>query len=273
MAFWKDFGTGFNSYGKAIGFIFKEGLWWFFFFPLAINILLFWGGLEGIDALINWINTKMLNWTSLNNADFWGSGALKYILGFLVGGIFKFLFFALFTLIGGYVVLIIMSPVLAFISEKTEKIITGNDYPFSSSQLMRDIVRGILLAIRNMFIEFGWMFVLFIIGIVPVIGWLISLTSPVLMFFISSYFYGFSFMDYSIERQKLSVSQSVKLVRKRKGIAVANGMIFSVSLIIPLCGVSLAGFTAIISTVAAAIAMTKVVEEEKTHIAKTQVNV
>lgn len=268
MAFWKDFGLGFNTYGKAVSFIFKKGLWWYFFFPLAINVLLFWGGLEGIGVLIDFLNTKILGWTSLNDAEFWGSGALKWILSFLVGGIFKFIFFALFTLIGGYIVLIVMSPILALVSEKTEKIITGNDYPFSASQLMRDIVRGVLLAMRNMFIEFGWMFIFMIIGIIPLIGWLLSFVSPVIMFFISSYFYGFSFLDYSIERQKLTVGQSIRLMRKRKGVAIANGMIFSISLIIPFCGVSLAGFTAIISTVAAAIAMTEIVKEEQSLIKK-----
>jgi hypothetical protein len=56
MGFWKDFGLGFNTYGKAISLIFKKGLWWFFFFPIVINILLFWGGLEGIGILIDWLN-------------------------------------------------------------------------------------------------------------------------------------------------------------------------------------------------------------------------
>ncbi len=266
MAFWKDFGLGFNTYGKAISLIFKKGLWWFFFFPIVVNILLFWGGLEGIGVLIDWFNAKVLGWTSLESADFWGSGVLSYILTFLIGGILRFLFFAFFTFIGGYIVLIIMSPILAYLSEKTEKIITGNDYPFSASQLMRDVVRGVLIAIRNMTIELGWMLIFLIIGIIPLIGWIISLFSPVLMFFISSYFYGFSFMDYSIERQKLNVRKSVHLIRKRKGVAIANGMIFSIFLIIPFCGVSLAGFTAIISTVAASIAMTEIVKQEQINV-------
>jgi len=262
MGFWKDFGLGFNTYGKAISFIFKNNIWWFFFFPLAINILLFWGGLEGIGVFIDWFDLKIEGWVGLSDAEFWGSGALKWTLSFLLGGIFKLLFFAIFAFVGGYIVIIIMSPILAFASEKTEKIITGNDYPFSASQLMRDIVRGVLLAMRNMFYEFGWMFIFLIIGIIPLIGWLVSSISFIPMFFISSYFYGFSFMDYSIERQKLTIGQSVRFVRKRKGVALANGMIFSISLIIPFCGVSLAGFTAIISTVAAAIAMTEIVKDD-----------
>ena len=36
-----QFGTGFSSYGKATTFIFKNGLWYYFIFPLLFNILLF----------------------------------------------------------------------------------------------------------------------------------------------------------------------------------------------------------------------------------------
>ncbi|MFH2094528.1 MAG: EI24 domain-containing protein [Bacteroidota bacterium] len=263
--FWKDVGLGFNTYGKALTLIFSKGLWWFFLFPLAFNILLFWGGIEGIGFLGDWFNAKLMGWLHLDQAEFWGSGVLKTILEYLVKGIFNFIFFALFAYLGGFIVLIIMSPVLAYVSEKTEKILTGNDYPFSSAQLMRDMVRGILLALRNMFIELGWSVLFFLIIVVPVIGWLIRLLQidDVLLFLIASYFYGFSFLDYSIERQKLNVKKSVLLVRKRKGLALANGTIFSVTLFIPYIGVGLAGFTAIVSTVAAAIAMTQVVEEEK----------
>ncbi|MFH2142957.1 MAG: EI24 domain-containing protein [Bacteroidota bacterium] len=265
--FWKDLGFGFKSYGKAIELIFTKGLWWFFIFPIIFNLLLFWGGVEGVGFFSDWVNDKVLSWISLDQAEFWGSGVLRYLVTLIVKGLFNIIFIVLFAYIGGFIVLIIMSPILAYISEKTEKILTGNDYPFSSVQLMHDIVRGVSLALRNMFYELSWTLIAFVITIVPLIGWLISLLQidNLFLFIVASYFYGFSFLDYSVERQKFNVRKSVKLVRKRKGVATSIGMIFSISLFIPYIGVGLAGFAAIISTVAATIAMIEIVKQEKTN--------
>ncbi|GAB4280157.1 MAG: hypothetical protein Kow0068_04330 [Marinilabiliales bacterium] len=263
--FWKDLGLGFRTYGQAFNVIFSKGLWWFFIFPIILNILLLWGGFEGVDMIFDWISSKIMQWTNLEKADFWGAGALRWILDFLLKGTLYLVFLAFFAYLSGFIVLIFLSPILAYLSEKTEKILTGNEYPFSAEQLMRDIWRGILLALRNMFIELGWSFIMLIIWIIPIIGWLIHLFQlhNIWLFIVASYFYGFSFMDYSIERQKLNVRKSVHLVRKRKGVALANGMIFSVCLFIPYIGITLSGFTAIISTVAAAIAMIEIVKQEK----------
>lgn len=265
--FWKDLNFGFKTYGKAFELIFSKGLWWFFIFPVIFNLLLFWGGIEGVGFFSDWIDAKVHGWIGLDEAEFWGSGVLSYILTFIIKGFFNIIFIVLFAYVGGFIVLIVMSPVLAYLSEKTEKIITGKDYPFSSTQLMKDIARGIGLALRNMFYELSWTLIAFIITIVPIIGWLFSLLQldNIFLFIIASYFYGFSFLDYSIERQKFSIRKSVKLVRRRKGVAIANGMIFSICLFIPFIGVGMAGFTAIISTVAATIAMTEIVKQESNN--------
>ena len=45
----------------------------------------------------------------------------------------------------------------------------------------------------------------------------------------------------------------------QKGVAVANGMVFSFFLLIPWCGVTLSGFVAIVSVIAATLATNKVV--------------
>ena len=55
-------------------------------------------------------------------------------------------YFSLFK----YLFLIIGSPVFAYLSEKTESIMEGREFPFSFTQLLKDIVRGIKIALRNM---------------------------------------------------------------------------------------------------------------------------
>ena len=59
--------------------------------------------------------------------------------------VFLLFYFSLFK----YIFLIIGSPVFAYLSEKTEGIIEGKDFPFNLKQLLKDIVRGVKLAFRN----------------------------------------------------------------------------------------------------------------------------
>ncbi len=130
----------------------------------------------------------------------------------------------------------IMSPVLALLSEKTEKILTGSDYPFKFMQLIKDIIRGNLIVIRNISIEILWTVLLFFIGYIPIIGYF----APIVLLMISFYFFGFSMIDYSSERHKLSIRESIKYVRKNKGFAIANGCIFYLLLLIPVLGLLVA---------------------------------
>ena len=69
-----------------------------------------------------------------------------------------------------------------------------------------------------------------VIGFIPVIGWLISFLGN---FVISSYFYGFSFMDYTNERQRLSLKDSIAYISNNKGLAIGIGSVFVFCFFIP----------------------------------------
>jgi CysZ protein len=273
MGLFKNFGRGFSAYGQAINLIFTKGLWWFFVFPIALNILFFIGGMMGIGSLTDFIEGWLTSLVAFDGDSFTGASFLEPISGYLsgiVGGlvwvVLKFAFFFIFATVGGYIVIICLSPVFAILSEKTEEILTGNKYPFNGDQIMRDVVRGVLIAFRNMFIELGYMLIIFILSLfIPVLGGIIG---TVILFFIASYFYGFAFIDYTSERRRLSLKQSVQFIRENKGMAIANGMVFSFFMLIPLCGSTLAGFAAIISVVAATIAVHKTVDLSKNPYVK-----
>jgi CysZ protein len=265
MNLFKNFGIGFSAYGKALNMIFTKGLWWFFIFPIALNILIFMAGMFGIgtisELIENWITPLVtFDGDAFTGASFLApiSGYLSGIIGGLVWLVLKVAFFFLFATIGGYIVIILLSPVFAILSEKTAEILTGNKYPFDAEQVMRDILRGVLIAFRNLFIELGYLIIIFILSFfIPVLGGIIG---TIILFFITSYFYGFSFIDYNSERRRLSVKQSVQFIRNNKGMAIANGMVFSFFMLIPFCGTSLAGFAAIVSVVAATIAVHNTVD-------------
>jgi CysZ protein len=148
-------------------------------------------------------------------------------------------YFSLFK----YLFLIVGSPVFAYLSEKTESIIEGRDFPFSIMQLMKDIFRGIKLALRNTMWQAVFTISILILSFFPVVGWV----TPVIMLFVECYYYGFSMLDYSCERHKLSSSASIDYVTKHKGLAIGNGMMFFLMHLVPFAGWMLAPAYAVVA--------------------------
>lgn len=251
ISFFKDLGLGVRTYFSAIGFIFRHGLWWYLIFPIFLNVLLFLGlsalGTKAADALTGWLTGLV----QFEDPDVWWSALLGGTIGWLFAIALKIITFLIFIFFGGYVILAIMSPVFTLLSQKTETLLCGTKYPFDGDQFMRDIWRAILIVTRNALVQFLLVLALYLCSFIPVIDLLV----PFAMFAITAYFYGFSFIDYSMERQKLTIKQSVRFVRRHKGIAIGNGAAFAGLLIIPWCGVSLAGFAAIIAAVGATLAL------------------
>lgn len=259
---WKQMGLALNSYGRAWDFIMKSGLWKFFFVTLVVSVLLWVGGYFIIDwssdIASEWVINTLSGWFDLDGNGWFASG-LTWVLGFLV----KILLWIVFLAVFKSIMLMVISPLLAYISERVDEIITGNKYPFDGDQLMRDVVRGILISLRNMFLELGFAIIFFIISFVPVIGWIISLVG---MFAVSSYFYGFAMMDYTNERRKLKIADSIAFIRAHKGIAIGNGMIFSLFFLVPFIGKFVAPVIAPLwSVVAATLAIHEMIDLKKSY--------
>jgi CysZ protein len=177
----------------------------------------------------------------------------KYALAFVISVI---LFYTSLK-ISKYIILMLMSPVMSLLSERTNEILEGKTIPFSLHQFIRDVARGLVLALRNMILEIISIWAVGIAAIlvtsaVPPLGLFITPMLPVLSFLIGAYFFGFSTMDYTNERHRLSIRESITKIRQLKGVAIANGTIFALLFRIPIIG---AMITTITCTVAACIAM------------------
>lgn len=251
----KGFSLGFQTFFKAIPFIFRHKLWWTFFIPIALSLTLYFLGFSVINHLGDTTRNFLDTWLT-NDSTSKTITILVKILGSITRVIFQIIFFLLFYHLSGYVILMLLSPLFAWVSEKTDNLLNEVEYPFSWNQFFKDIWRGIIIALRNLFYELGVSALLLILTLIPVIRVIATPVSVAFLFFLSAYFYGFSYMDYTNERKKLKVKESIAFIRKYKAVAITNGGLFSVSLFIPVLG----GITAIIATVGATLAMNEIPE-------------
>lgn len=232
-----------QAYFQTHRFIIKHKLWKWIFIPGLIYTLLFCAGiylfLKSSNSAIEFMLLKsgLKEWMDkMQNS--WLSFLL--IFGQIVLQLVSLLFyFSLFK----YIFLIIGSPVFAYLSEKTESIMEGKEFPFSFKQLAKDIARGIKLAFRNMLWQTVYTISILILSLIPLVGWIM----PLIALLVECYYLGFSMLDYSCERNKLSTTQSIAFIGRHKGLAIGNGIVFYAMHFVPVLGWLLAPSYAVIA--------------------------
>ena len=232
-----------QSYFRAHQFISRHRLWKWILIPGILYMILFVVGMfffwQSSDAAVSYLSRRI-------GIDRWlhqqKSGLLSFF--FLMGEIMVRLILVLFYFsLFKYLFLIVGSPLFAYLSEKTESIIEGKDYPFNFKQLLKDIVRGIKLALRNTLWQTVYTVSLLLLSLFPIVGWI----TPVITLFIECYYYGFSMLDYSCERHKLSPTESIAYIGNHKGLAIGNGMVFYMMHLVPVLGWVLAPSYAVVA--------------------------
>lgn len=232
-----------QSYYKAHFFIRRHRLWKWIIIPGIIYTLLFiismyFFGLTA-NSFIEWLSLKTGLKAWLDKS---GSGLLGFLFAF--GGIMLWLiqmlfYFSLFK----YIWLILGSPVFAYLSEKTASIIEEKEFDFDTKQFIRDIFRGIRIAVRNCLWQSVYMVSIILLSLIPVAGWL----TPLLALLVEFYYYGFSMLDYSFERKKINASDSIYFISNHKGLAIGNGLVFYLMQLVPIIGWVLAPTYAVVA--------------------------
>jgi CysZ protein len=232
-----------QSFFDAHKFISKHRLWKWIMIPGLIYCIMFMLGMYAFGVtsynlvelillktgIKQWLESMHESW--LNFLVIVGQVLIMGVLFLFYFSLFKFLF------------LIIGSPVFAYLSERTESIIQGRDFPFSFPQLLKDIARGIRIALRNLLWQTVYLMAILILSFIPVIGWL----GPLIALLVECYYFGFSMLDYSSERNKLSASQSIDFISRHKGLAIGNGLVFYMMHFIPFIGWLLAPSYAVVA--------------------------
>ncbi len=232
-----------QSYRDAHWFIVKHRLWKWILIPGIIYAILFSVGMYSFWISSDWAIQQLLHFTGLAKwMDAIEGGWLKFLFIFgqvILKLVLMLFYFSLFK----YLFLIIGAPLFAYLSEKTEAIIEGKDFPFSFLQLGKDMGRGIKLALRNALWQTVYTFSILILSFIPVIGWF----TPCVALLIECYYLGFSMLDYSSERNNITTTQSIALIGKHKGLAIGNGIVFYVMHLVFVVGWVLAPSYAVVA--------------------------
>ncbi len=240
----KDIIIAIQSYFKAHRFIAKHRLWKWIIITGIVYTILFVLSMYFFSktsfAFVEWLSLKtgLKQWLDKTQGS-WMIGFLSTIGGIILVIIQMLFYFSLFK----YLFLIVGSPVFAYLSEKTEAIIEGKDFPFSFKQLAKDIVRGIRIALRNTLWQTVYTITILIVSFIPLVGWF----TPILAILIECYYYGFSMLDYSMERHKKSPAESISFIGNHKGLAIGNGLVFYMMHLLPFIGWVLAPAYAVVA--------------------------
>jgi CysZ protein len=202
----------------------------------CLGMYFFW---ESSNTVVSWLSRVIGIERWLHHQQ---SAALSFL--FIMGVIMIRLVLVLFYFsLFKYLILIIGSPLFAYLSEQTEALINGKEFNFQIDQLWRDMSRGIRLALRNSLWQTVYTISILILSFFPVVGWVTPVISP----FVECYYYGFSMLDYSCERHDLSPSASIAFISQHKGLAIGNGLVFYGMHFVPFLGWMLAPSYAVIA--------------------------
>ena len=213
-----------QSWEEARLFIRKHRFFKWIIGPGIIYTLLFIAGMmvfwQSSNTVVSWISDRLGVEAWLQKERSAWLSFLFVMTGMMLRLILVLFYFSLFK----FLILIIGSPVFAYLSEKTEAMIEGREYSFTWADLKKDVLRGTKLALRNAGWQSVYLVALIFMSLIPVIGWI----TPVIALMMEGYYFGVSMLDYSLARTQFSPSQSVAFTGRHKGLAIGNGLLFYV---------------------------------------------
>lgn len=222
----KNILKGIQAYSGTFALISKLKLWKYFAVPIIISLItaiiigLFTYGLS--DNMGRFI-AKIWFWD-------WGKETFTSFATF-IGGL---MIIAIGLILYKHIIMALSAPFMSPVSEKIEAHLTGIErHNHRKTTFQEQLWRGIRINVRNLGKELLVTIPILLLNIIPLIG---SIASTILMFLVQAYYAGFGNMDYTLERH-FKYKESLQFVRKYRGVAIGNGLVFMLFLFIPVIGV------------------------------------
>ena len=239
----KEFFAGLKSYGRAWRVIRAGRMWPLLIIPGLIG--LFYFPLFGL--LTFWHGGKVTRYIEAN----WLPGFLKQqVVAILVTVIVWVLALYLGYILFRNLVMVLYSPVLAYLSQRTEDsaralsdgvqpddALTGDARAvgkgLTPDSMMRGALRAIGMSLTSLVLSLGCFVLLVFLLIIPILG---QVAMAVLLPLSQMFFAGHGFADPTLERHERSVGQSFKFAWRNRGRVIGCGAGFVLLTAIPLIG-------------------------------------
>lgn len=223
----KNILKGLEAYSGTFALISKLKLWKYFAIPIVISIvtsLTIGVTAYGLSDNIGRFISSIWPW------DF-GKETFTSISTF-IGAI---VIIAIGLILYKHIIMALSAPFMSPVSEEIETHLTGIEkHQHRNTTFGQQLWRGIRINLRNLGKELLITIPILMLKFIPVI----NIFSTVLLFLVQAYYAGFGNMDYTLERH-FKYGESVQFVRKYRGIAIGNGIVFILLLLVPIIGIIL----------------------------------
>lgn len=221
----KNIVLGIKGYVGTFALISKLKLWKYFIVPILISVLT--AVLIGIEVYVlsdnvGGIIAKSWVWD-------WGKEGFTAVSNFIGGIVVLVIGLILYK----HIILALSAPFMSPVSEKIEQHYYGEVTHLHRKTSNTDqLIRGIRINVRNLFRELLITLPILLLNFIPIV----NIFSTILLFLVQAYYAGFGNMDYTLERH-LGYKESVNFVKKNRGYAIGNGIVFMLFLLIPVIGI------------------------------------
>lgn len=223
----KNILKGIKAYAGTFALISKLKLWKYFLVPVLISVLT----AAIIVLLAIWLSGSIGGFIAQIWIWDWGKEAFTTVSNFIGATVIVVIGLLLYK----HIVMALSAPFMSPVSEKIEAHLTGIPaHSHTNTTFSEQLWRGIRINVRNLAKEILFTIPILLLGFIPVIG----VVSTVLLFLMQAYYAGFGNMDYTLERH-FNYKESVAFVKKNRGLAIGNGIVFMLFLFVPLVGIIL----------------------------------
>ncbi len=221
----KNILQGIKAYLGAFSLISELKLWRYFVIPILISLvtaIIIFSTAYGCSNYIGDYISKIWIW------DFGKETFISFshLLGLLIIIIIGMILYK-------HIIMALSAPFMSPVSEKIEHHLTGiKNHEHRNTSFAQQLWRGIKINGRNLGMELLITLPLLLLKFIP----LVNILSTILLFLLQAYYAGFGNIDYTLERH-FNYKNSIKFVKSNKGLAIGNGIVFILFLLIPVVGV------------------------------------
>ncbi|MBE7630018.1 EI24 domain-containing protein [Tenacibaculum piscium] len=215
-----------KAYFGAFQLISKLKLWKYFTIPILISVFTAIIIASSAYALSDDIGHYIANFWKWD----FGKETFEMISTFLSGLSILLIGLILYK----HIVMALSAPFMSPVSEKIEAYLNPAIHGHRKTSFQEQLIRGIRINIRNLSRELFFTIPILLLSLIPFVGIIFT----VLLFLMQAYYAGFGNVDYTLERH-FKYKESINFVNKNKGLAIGNGIVFMLFLLIPFVGVLL----------------------------------